>query len=157
MSEPRRTEILRYAAFTDRPDGGNPAGLVLDSGGLDSADMQALAARIGYSESAFLTPVGAREGARIYDVRYFTPEVEVPFCGHATIAAAVALAERYGESVELERLRVAAFPAPAVLRGLEHVDSLPERKLECCAESRKRRWKAASTVLACAPLRPSSP
>jgi PhzF family phenazine biosynthesis protein len=88
------SRILRYTAFTDRPDGGNPAGVVLDAGGLDDRQMLEIARTVGYSESAFLTP---RAGANPeYDVRYFSPEAEVPFCGHATIAAAVALAERDG-------------------------------------------------------------
>ncbi len=87
------TEILRLAAFTDTPEGGNPAGVVLDATALDGAAMQAIATDVGYSETAFLTHVGAD---RIYDVRYFSPAAEVPFCGHATIATAVALAQRDG-------------------------------------------------------------
>ncbi|MCU1631370.1 MAG: phenazine biosynthesis protein PhzF, partial [Micrococcaceae bacterium] len=47
-------EILRYAAFTHTPDGGNPAGVVLDADHLDATDMQAIAARIGYAETAFI-------------------------------------------------------------------------------------------------------
>jgi PhzF family phenazine biosynthesis protein len=86
------TEVLRYAAFTNDPNGGNPAGVVLDATGLDDAAMLAVAAEVGYSETAFLT---ARDG-RGYRVRYFSPLAEVPFCGHATIATAVALAERHG-------------------------------------------------------------
>ena len=54
--------------------------------------MLAIAAELGYSETAFVT---AREDGG-YDVRYFSPQAEVPFCGHATIATAVALAERDG-------------------------------------------------------------
>ncbi len=89
--------VLRYAAFADRPDGGNPAGVVLEASGLDAAAMQAVAARVGYSETAFLFLEAAGEHAlQRYAVRYFTPEVEVPFCGHATIAAAVALSDRDG-------------------------------------------------------------
>jgi PhzF family phenazine biosynthesis protein len=87
------TEILRLAAFTDVPEGGNPAGVVLDATALDAATMQAIAADVGYSETAFLTRIGAD---RTYDVRYFSPAAEVPFCGHATIATAVALAQRDG-------------------------------------------------------------
>ena len=49
------TEILRYAAFTDTPEGGNPAGVVLDASGLGDAEMQAIAADVGYSETAFVT------------------------------------------------------------------------------------------------------
>jgi PhzF family phenazine biosynthesis protein len=86
------SEALRYAAFTDTAAGGNPAGVVLDAAGLSAAEMQAVAKEIGYSETAFLT--ARSDGA--YDVRYFAPEAEVPFCGHATIASAVALAERDG-------------------------------------------------------------
>jgi len=81
------TDVLRYAAFTDRPEGGNPAGVVLDAAGLTEAEMLAIAADLGYSESAFL------DGT---DIRYFSPLAEVPFCGHATIATAVALADRDG-------------------------------------------------------------
>jgi PhzF family phenazine biosynthesis protein len=55
--------------------------------------MQRIAADVGYSESAFLAPDGSGEPGR-FRVRYFSPLAEVAFCGHATIAAGVALAER---------------------------------------------------------------
>ncbi|MER8186753.1 PhzF family phenazine biosynthesis isomerase [Kitasatospora sp. NPDC094015] len=87
-------EVLRYAAFTTDPAGGNPAGVVLDATGLDDATQLAVAAELGYSETAFLLPV-AGDGRR-FAVRYFSPKAEVPFCGHATVAAAVALGERIG-------------------------------------------------------------
>ncbi|MEV8513623.1 PhzF family phenazine biosynthesis isomerase [Dactylosporangium sp. NPDC051484] len=86
-------EILRYSAFTDDPAGGNPAGVVLDATGLAESDMQRIAADVGYSETAFLTPRGGRAAT----VRYFSSLAEVPFCGHATIASAVAYAERFGD------------------------------------------------------------
>ena len=81
------TEILRLAAFSDDPKGGNPAGVVLDAAGLDGERMQDIAAEVGYSETAFVV---SGDGDR-YRVRYFSPLAEVPFCGHATIATAVAL------------------------------------------------------------------
>jgi PhzF family phenazine biosynthesis protein len=81
------SEVLRYAAFTDRPEGGNPAGVMLDAAGMSDAEMLAIAADLGYSESAFL--VGER-------LRFFSPLAEVAFCGHATIATGVALAEQQG-------------------------------------------------------------
>jgi len=87
--------ILRYAAFTDNPAGGNPAGVVLDASALSEGDRLAIAADLGYSETAFLTRQRSSASGE-YDVRYFSPQAEVPFCGHATIAAAVALAEREG-------------------------------------------------------------
>ena len=85
-------EILRYAAFTDEPDGGNPAGIVLDAAGLDDAAMQRIAAEVDYAETAFITE---RTGGEL-TVRYFSPIAEVPFCGHATVATAIAIAEREG-------------------------------------------------------------
>jgi PhzF family phenazine biosynthesis protein len=81
------TEVLRYAAFTDTPAGGNPAGIVLDANGMSDAEMLRIAADVGYSETAFV------DGD---DIRYFSPLAEVPFCGHATIATGVAIAERRG-------------------------------------------------------------
>src|SRR3954466_13499297 len=87
--------VLRYAAFTDDPSAGNPAGVVLDAGGMSPEEMQAIAAEVGYSESAF---VESAERDREYTVRYYSPLAEVAFCGHATIAAAVALGEE-GELV----------------------------------------------------------
>ncbi|WP_174855036.1 PhzF family phenazine biosynthesis isomerase [Streptomyces rubrogriseus] len=88
------TEILRYSAFTHDPAGGNPAGVVLDASGLDDPAMLAIAAEVGYSETAFVT--GGDPERRRFRVRYFSPLAEVAFCGHATVALAVALAERLG-------------------------------------------------------------
>jgi len=84
--------ILHLLAFAAEPGGGNPAGVVLDATALDDAQMQRIATDLGHPETAF---VGKREGRRVA-VRYFSPDDEVPFCGHATIATAVALAEAEG-------------------------------------------------------------
>jgi PhzF family phenazine biosynthesis protein len=88
---PQDVEVLRYTAFSTDPCGGNPAGVVLDATGLTADQMLAVAAEVGFSETAFLLPEGDRIRAR-----YFSPLAEVSFCGHATIAAAVARAERSG-------------------------------------------------------------
>ncbi|KJY35375.1 PhzF family phenazine biosynthesis isomerase [Streptomyces katrae] len=87
-------EILRYTAFTTDPAGGNPAGVVLDAAALGDAAMLATAAEVGYSETAFV--IAADHAARRFRLRYFSPLAEVAFCGHATVATAVALAERLG-------------------------------------------------------------
>lgn len=84
--------VLRYAAFSTDPAGGNPAGVVLDATGMPDQAMAETAADVGYSETAFVMP--RADGG--LDVRYFSPLVEVPFCGHATIALAVAYAQRHG-------------------------------------------------------------
>ncbi|MGD9485655.1 PhzF family phenazine biosynthesis isomerase [Streptomyces sp. TRM70308] len=118
-SERERTEVLRYTAFSATPDGGNPAGVVLDAAGMDPAAMLAVAAEVGYSETAFLTPPPEHPGApgeptapegRHFAVRYFSPLAEVPFCGHATVAAAVALAERAGPGELVFSTPVGAVP-----------------------------------------------
>jgi PhzF family phenazine biosynthesis protein len=85
-------KLHRIAAFTSDPAGGNPAGVWLGAEHPDAETMQAIAAEVGYSETAFVAPVG---GTRRM-LRYFTPEVEVPFCGHATIAAGYVLGANGG-------------------------------------------------------------
>ncbi|WP_263091663.1 PhzF family phenazine biosynthesis protein [Curtobacterium sp. RIT-PI-V] len=85
-------DVLRYTAFAAESGGGNPAGLVLDAAALSDDEMLAVAREVGYPETAFV--VGAT--ATGPHVRYFSPAAEVPFCGHATVALAVALAERQG-------------------------------------------------------------
>lgn len=82
----------RIAAFADGASGGNPAGVVIGDALPSAADMQRIAAEIGYSETAFAAP---EDGA--WRVRYFAPAREVAFCGHATIALGAALAGRFGD------------------------------------------------------------
>ncbi|OLP45640.1 PhzF family phenazine biosynthesis protein [Rhizobium oryziradicis] len=84
MSE---SNILRIAAFSEKGKGGNPAGVLIGAALPDTAEMQQIAADVGYSETAFAAPT---DGG--WRVRYFSPESEVPFCGHATIALGAALA-----------------------------------------------------------------
>lgn len=86
--------VLRIAAFSDGDAGGNPAGVVIVDELPTSADMQGIAAEVGFSETAF----AARAGSG-WRVRYFSPASEVPFCGHATIALGAALALRHGDGV----------------------------------------------------------
>lgn len=106
-------EVLRYSAFTTSPDGGNPAGVVLDASGIDAQRAQSIAAEVGYSETAFLTPPPADLEAppgRGFTVRFFSPVAEVAFCGHATVATAVALAERYGPGEFVFATRAGIIP-----------------------------------------------
>jgi PhzF family phenazine biosynthesis protein len=86
------TKVLRIAAFSDGNRGGNPAGVLIGDALPDAATMQAIAADIGFSETAFAAPEG-----EAWRVRYFSPLMEVPFCGHATIALGAALAHRDGD------------------------------------------------------------
>lgn len=91
-------DVVRLRAFPTPEGGGNPAGLVLASEPetLTTEAMQRAAARVGYSETAFVVDGPVEVGRRNYRVRYFSPQAEVAFCGHATIALGVALADRAG-------------------------------------------------------------
>ncbi|MFD6589215.1 PhzF family phenazine biosynthesis protein [Streptomyces anulatus] len=109
-------EVLRYTAFSADPAGGNPAGVVLDASGLGEEAMLAVAAELGYSESAFLTE---RTGEGAYTIRYFSPKAEVPFCGHATVATALALAERDGPGELVFATAAGPVPVTVVREGGE--------------------------------------
>jgi PhzF family phenazine biosynthesis protein len=84
--------VLRIAAFSDGNKGGNPAGIWIGADLPSASDMQAIAADVGFSETAFAAPEG-----EAWRVRYFSPLCEVPFCGHATIALGAALALQHGD------------------------------------------------------------
>jgi PhzF family phenazine biosynthesis protein len=86
--------ILKIAAFSDEGRGGNPAGVMITDDLPGDAEMQRIAADVGYSETAFAMPTN-----NAWRVRYFSPESEVPFCGHATIALGAALTRQQGEGV----------------------------------------------------------
>ncbi len=91
---PTVDDILRIAAFADGDAGGNPAGVWLGETLPPAELMQRLAAQVGFSETVFAVPQGAG-----WRARYFSPEAEVPFCGHATIALGAALARSHGDGV----------------------------------------------------------
>jgi len=100
-------EVLRYAAFTADGMGGNPAGVVLDAHDVDAGAMREIAAEVGFSETVFLTDRRVDPaGRKLMTTRYFSPLAEVAFCGHATVAAAVALAERGVEGILVFRTGV---------------------------------------------------
>ncbi len=84
-------EIVQIDAFADKPFSGNPAGVCLLDQPADPGWMQAVAAEMNLSETSFLVPVHGG-----WDLRWFTPTVEVDLCGHATLAAAHYLYEHRG-------------------------------------------------------------
>ena len=111
--------VQRIAAFSDGAEGGNPAGVWIGAELPPEAEMQRIAHAVGFSETAFAAPLqssslasapsdqaapldaaaGQGAGQSAYRVRYFSPEAEVPFCGHATIALGAALAAAHGDGV----------------------------------------------------------
>ncbi|GAB1478502.1 PhzF family phenazine biosynthesis protein [Paracoccaceae bacterium] len=84
-------DLQRIAAFADGDRGGNPAGVVIADTLPPPAEMQHIAADLGYSETVFAAPAPGG-----WQVRYFAPEGEVAFCGHATIALGAELGRRFG-------------------------------------------------------------
>jgi len=82
-------------AFTDGGAGGNPAGVVVERGEmLSAAQKQALAARVGLSETAFVLPSDSAD----YKLEFYTPTLPIPHCGHATVAS-------FGRLAQLGRLK----------------------------------------------------
>jgi PhzF family phenazine biosynthesis protein len=81
------------SAFTTNPAGGNPAGVWIGETLPDADTMQRIATEVGFSETAFVAPAAGSERT----IRYYSPEAEVSFCGHATIATGVVLGETDGE------------------------------------------------------------
>ena len=126
-------DVLRLAAFTDDPAGGNPAGVVLDAAGMSDAEMLAVAADVGYSETAFVVP--GTDGR--FAVRYFSPLAEVPFCGHATIATGVAWAQRHGAGSMLLDTRAGEVRVETTTEDgftAATLTSVPPRVVEIAAE-----------------------
>jgi len=78
--------FFQVDAFAEGPFTGNPAAVMPLDHWLDEATMQAVAAENNLSETAFTVP--SESGEADYDLRWFTPAIEVPLCGHATLAAA---------------------------------------------------------------------
>ncbi|MBY0411751.1 MAG: PhzF family phenazine biosynthesis isomerase [Burkholderiaceae bacterium] len=99
--------LQKIAAFSDGSVGGNPAGVWISDSALPPPDeMQRIAAEVGFSETVFAAPLSQDSADRLgWRVRYFSPETEVPFCGHATIALGAALAQRCGDGVFALSLR----------------------------------------------------
>jgi PhzF family phenazine biosynthesis protein len=84
--------LRHIAAFSDGDVGGNPAGVWIGDALPPDSVMQRTAKQVGFSETVFAEPM-----KHSWRVRYFSPETEVPFCGHATIALGAALALDHGD------------------------------------------------------------
>jgi len=108
--------IHRIAAFTSDGRGGNPAGVVLADQLPPAEEMQRVAAQVGYSETVFSCPKG--DGSWL--TRYYSPEAEVAFCGHATIALGAVLGQTFGP---------ATYPL-----------ALAHNQIEVAAEQRDGEW-----------------
>jgi PhzF family phenazine biosynthesis protein len=165
--------LFQVDAFTDRPFTGNPAAVCLLSGPRDDGWMQAVAAEMNLSETAFLHPQ-----ADGFSLRWFTPAVEVDLCGHATLAGAHVLwetgqlqpdsparfftrsglltARREGDRIELDFPAEPEDPVPAPLGLVEALGVTPkyvgknrfDYLLEVADEESVRRLKPDGRLLA---------
>ncbi len=114
--------VERFTAFVDGALEGNPAGICLLDGAEEfpAADlMQEVARVIGYSETAFVKPL---PGQGCYEIRYFTPKIEVDLCGHATLAAGYALSTAGGDALEFRAKGGELSVVPTGADGLVWMD-----------------------------------
>ncbi len=98
--------LQKLAAFTANPKGGNPAGVWIGSELPSPSEMQTIATQVGFSETAFVAPTQGTNRK----VRYYSPEAEVAFCGHATVATGVALGQKSGAGLYQFETTVGAIP-----------------------------------------------
>jgi trans-2,3-dihydro-3-hydroxyanthranilate isomerase len=110
---PRR--FVTLDVFTRRRLAGNPLAVVLDPAGLDTAAMQALAREFNLSETVFVFPPD--EPSSRARLRIFTPAKELPFAGHPTVGAAVALGRLDGGGARAFVLEETIGPVPCRVRG----------------------------------------
>src|SRR3982074_1305076 len=101
--------------FTDRAFGGNPLAVVLDAGGLSTAQMQAIALEFNYSETTFVLP--PQDPANDAQVRIFTVRYEIPFAGHPNVGTAFVLATLAARPPARLRFEEEAGLAPIEIRA----------------------------------------
>jgi PhzF family phenazine biosynthesis protein len=87
--------------FTDRAFGGNPLAVILDAGGLSTAQMQAIASEFNYVETTFVLP--PRDHAHDAQVRIFTVRSEIPFAGRPNVGTAFVLATQATKPLDAVR------------------------------------------------------
>jgi PhzF family phenazine biosynthesis protein len=120
-----RAAIFQVDAFTTRRFAGNPAAVVLlDEFPIDSV-LQNIAAENNLAETAFLVPAGID-----FRLRWFTPTVEVPLCGHATLASAAVIMERLEPSRRVVTFHSARGLLTVRRTGVRYVMDFPARTVE---------------------------
>lgn len=118
--------LYQVDAFADAVFTGNPAAVMPLDSWLSDDLLQAIAAENNLSETAFFVP--ARNGEADFDLRWFTPAVEIDLCGHATLASAHVLFEDLGFRGDRIRFSSRSGILTVVRRGEELVMDFPARK-----------------------------
>ncbi len=116
-------QIFQVDAFTTQLFAGNPAAVVPLAEWIDAALMQQIAAENNLSETAFFVPVGTV--GNHWHIRWFTPDVEVPLCGHATLASAAVIRSEFSPSSWPITLDSASGPLTINVDGDEFVLDFP--------------------------------
>ncbi len=116
----RRYRLYQVDAFTTQTFEGNPAGVVPDADGLTTAEMQAIARELGNSETAFILSADAPD--HDVRVRFLTPTIEVPSCGHATIAAHYvrAVENELPSCTVVQKIGAGILPVDVILDGSDY-------------------------------------
>jgi PhzF family phenazine biosynthesis protein len=118
-----RARLYHVDAFASRTFSGNPAAVVVLAAFPSAEVMQAVAAENNLPETAFIVPA-----AEDFAIRWFTPSVEVPLCGHATLASAAVVMERLQPHREDVRFDSASGPLVVRRDHGEYVMDLPARR-----------------------------
>src|ERR1051326_1392328 len=123
-----RIPYYQVNAFTTNSFGGNPAGVCMLDEWLPDTLLQRIAAENDLSETAFLTRVNG-----FYQLRWFTPTVEVDLCGHATLAPAFVLFQELGHKGDAIKFQSRSGPLIAERRGDMIELNFPSRPPKPCA------------------------
>ncbi|WOC40109.1 PhzF family phenazine biosynthesis protein [Polaribacter sp. HL-MS24] len=91
----KKIETYIVDSFTDQPFKGNPAGVCILKNELSDSEMLSIAKELGLSETAF---IGELNENNEYPIRFFSPVMEIPLCGHATLASSKVLFEKNGQN-----------------------------------------------------------
>jgi PhzF family phenazine biosynthesis protein len=94
----KRIETYIVDSFTDKPFKGNPAGVCILNEKLSNVQMQSIAQELGLSETAFIIQIDKQNK---YSIRFFSPRMEIPLCGHATLASSKVLFEKDPKMIEI--------------------------------------------------------
>ncbi|WP_339533159.1 PhzF family phenazine biosynthesis protein [Pseudomonas mucidolens] len=123
-----KLDIYQVDAFSDQPFGGNPAAVCPLTEWLPDQQLQAIAAENNLSETAFFVPRGD-----VYELRWFTPQVEVDLCGHATLATAWVLIHALAAAPDMLRFATRSGELRVSRNGDELVMDFPAKTPQPCA------------------------
>ncbi len=126
----KKYRIYQVDVFTREQFRGNPAGVVPDARGLTEFQMQDIARELNNSETAFVFPADSDD--HDVRVRFFTPKMEVPSCGHATIAAHYvrAVENHLPTSTVLQKIGIGILPVEVVKEQDDYRIIMTQGKVE---------------------------